>query len=447
LGILFVDDDEQITETLRDMLSNEFFIYTANNPSDALDLLKRKDIGLVVVDHYMPEMTGVELLTRILAKYPMIRRILISGQMDVNIAMESIDISKVHKILVKPLQHAEIRREINSQLNIYESNLPPESKVTSLKKKIRSPFNLAQIQVKEMNAIFESSLKNERIVDYYSSFLQVTELILRQTKRLMDSYNQDPKKNEKAMDYIFQSLDDLEDFLIFHNQFSLQLFTKLIRASYALLHENFYDVKTIYSELLIFSESIAPISEELLKDSLQLLIGIIGKNIDDQFSLPANAIDEVLQLLNYLFEIDVRKLIFFDDEALHYYQKKQTKFYSVLIVKDDAIVYVRNKLSSVDSFQLFELIKTTQNLTSELLINQEINKILQFKGGRILIQNYDNVKYALLTSENTLECKLKMYSFVYVTLDKIKSMTVSPNEDDLVQINKLCADLFKIYTN
>ena len=63
--VLLVDDDQDILSLLRDMLSPLYNICFAKNGKEALLIVERQHIDLVVSDVMMPEMDGVELCQKI----------------------------------------------------------------------------------------------------------------------------------------------------------------------------------------------------------------------------------------------------------------------------------------------------------------------------------------------------------------------------------------------
>jgi CheY-like chemotaxis protein len=63
--ILAVDDEEGILKSLRRLLADlDAEVLTATSGKKALDMLKSRDISLIISDQRMPEMTGVEFLQR-----------------------------------------------------------------------------------------------------------------------------------------------------------------------------------------------------------------------------------------------------------------------------------------------------------------------------------------------------------------------------------------------
>ena len=65
--ILIVDDSEMNRDLLVEILKNQYDIVEANNGAEAITILsqQRKDFSLLLLDIFMPEMDGFEVLTYI----------------------------------------------------------------------------------------------------------------------------------------------------------------------------------------------------------------------------------------------------------------------------------------------------------------------------------------------------------------------------------------------
>jgi len=66
--IMIVDDDPPILKVVGEILKQEGYnVIKAENGIEALGKLKKRKVDLVLIDHFMPKMTGIELLEKIRA--------------------------------------------------------------------------------------------------------------------------------------------------------------------------------------------------------------------------------------------------------------------------------------------------------------------------------------------------------------------------------------------
>ncbi|MDD3174307.1 MAG: HDOD domain-containing protein [Herbinix sp.] len=81
--ILIVDDEVQILKALsRLFVGTDYEIFTAENSMDAMELLGKTEVDMVISDMRMPGLDGYKLLSIIKEKYPKIIRIILSGYSD-----------------------------------------------------------------------------------------------------------------------------------------------------------------------------------------------------------------------------------------------------------------------------------------------------------------------------------------------------------------------------
>ncbi len=79
-NILIVDDEPSLLVLGNEILSAKGYrVFTASGGKEALAILKKENIDLLISDVIMPEMDGHELTTRVKQKYPQIKIILASG--------------------------------------------------------------------------------------------------------------------------------------------------------------------------------------------------------------------------------------------------------------------------------------------------------------------------------------------------------------------------------
>lgn len=123
--ILLVDDEKDIRQPLAHNLERVGFqVHQADNVKDALVQLDKHDIACAIVDHYMPEATGLEFLETLQKLGHDCGVIMMSGQSTVPLAVEAMKKGAVD-FLTKPVRlpvlQAAIERQINHQ-RLYREN-------------------------------------------------------------------------------------------------------------------------------------------------------------------------------------------------------------------------------------------------------------------------------------------------------------------------------------
>lgn len=120
-GILIVDDEPAILAALRRTLRGKGYrIFVADDPQQALRLLDRERIDLVLSDVDMPTMSGLDLVARIRVAYPHVVRMLLTGRGTLDTAMRAINDGEVHRFFTKPWDEDELRTTIAQALERLE---------------------------------------------------------------------------------------------------------------------------------------------------------------------------------------------------------------------------------------------------------------------------------------------------------------------------------------
>ncbi len=101
--ILCVDDEPNILDGFNRTIGKKFDLVSATDPKQALDLLgKEGPFAVVVTDLRMPSMNGIELLTAVKRASPDTVRILLTGNADLQTAIEAINSGQIFRFLTKP---------------------------------------------------------------------------------------------------------------------------------------------------------------------------------------------------------------------------------------------------------------------------------------------------------------------------------------------------------
>jgi two-component system nitrogen regulation response regulator NtrX len=136
--ILVVDDEASIRSSLQGILEDEGYeVKTAETGEKGLDLLKRQNFGLILLDIWLPEMNGMDVLTQVksMEEHPQI--VVISGHGNVETAVKATKLG-AFDFLEKPLSLEKVVLTVNNALRQHKL----EEENIQLREKIKPRFYL-----------------------------------------------------------------------------------------------------------------------------------------------------------------------------------------------------------------------------------------------------------------------------------------------------------------
>ncbi len=102
-SVLFVDDERRVLNSLkRGLLGSPYRIHLAMSGMEALEILAREDIQVIVSDMKMPEMNGLELLQRVSRKFPEVIRMVLSGYSHTSTVLAAVNEGRIFRYITKP---------------------------------------------------------------------------------------------------------------------------------------------------------------------------------------------------------------------------------------------------------------------------------------------------------------------------------------------------------
>ena len=115
--VLFVDDEPEVTEGLKRNLHKEpYRILCSNYTEEALQILERENVDLVVSDEEMPGMKGTEFLALVREMYPDTIRMMLTGHATLDSAIKAINEGRVYRLLTKPCSDMDLAVTIREAL-------------------------------------------------------------------------------------------------------------------------------------------------------------------------------------------------------------------------------------------------------------------------------------------------------------------------------------------
>lgn len=115
--LLIVDDEVRILSALRRTLRREgYAIHTADNGAEALRIFQSEPVDVVLSDHKMPGMSGIELFAQIEAIRPKTPKVLISGWTE-EVSRAEVERLGVFAMLPKPWDDAELKTTLRDAVS------------------------------------------------------------------------------------------------------------------------------------------------------------------------------------------------------------------------------------------------------------------------------------------------------------------------------------------
>ncbi|MGY8813352.1 MAG: sigma-54-dependent transcriptional regulator [Gammaproteobacteria bacterium] len=141
--LLIVDDDEEILKLLSKWLDDAGFnVVTSTSGEDAFDKISNIQPSLIITDLFMEGMSGLELLTKVHAKNPLLPVIMLSGKANIPDAVKATHLGSV-AFLTKPIDK--------------------ESLLLNIRRYLRLAPNATVKQEFSKNIIYQSQIMGEQI--------------------------------------------------------------------------------------------------------------------------------------------------------------------------------------------------------------------------------------------------------------------------------------------
>ncbi len=143
--VLIVDDDPNVLEGFRRGLQG-FSLETAGNGRDALTLVNNREYAVIVSDLSMPMMDGLTFLERTREVSPYSTRVVVTGDADLEKALDAVNRGNVFQFLQKPCSSDMLAQTIRAgveQFNLVSDKMKLESENRVLKARLTKAEELA----------------------------------------------------------------------------------------------------------------------------------------------------------------------------------------------------------------------------------------------------------------------------------------------------------------
>ncbi|MCP3914740.1 MAG: response regulator [bacterium] len=118
--ILVVDDEQNVVESLRDLLRFDYQVHGATGVDEGLEIFRNEPIHVVLSDQRMPGANGVDFLGQCFQEKPQVMRLLMTGYADVRAVIGAINDGMVYRYISKPWDPDELLTVIKQAAAQYE---------------------------------------------------------------------------------------------------------------------------------------------------------------------------------------------------------------------------------------------------------------------------------------------------------------------------------------
>ena len=131
--ILYIDDEPSNLKAFKAVFKWDYDILLAQTGQEGIDLLRDREVDLIIADQRMPEMTGFEFFKTIIDDHPDPIRIILTGYSDIEILIKAINECRIYQYLTKPWNEKELKHVMDKALEIYQLRKDKKKLIEDLK--------------------------------------------------------------------------------------------------------------------------------------------------------------------------------------------------------------------------------------------------------------------------------------------------------------------------
>ncbi len=181
--ILYVDDEESNLRIFRMAFKRHYNVLTASGGHEAIEMLREHDIQCLITDQKMPEMTGTELLEKVLPEFPDVIRMILTGFADIEAIVKAVNKCGIYKYITKPWDKGEMKLTIDKALETYEL----KSDKVKLIKELEAINNTLEQKVEQRTK--ELAEVNKNLMDSIRYAMTIQNAMLMDPDEIKENFN------------------------------------------------------------------------------------------------------------------------------------------------------------------------------------------------------------------------------------------------------------------
>jgi YesN/AraC family two-component response regulator len=118
--LLIVDDEERVRRAvIRSLFDQDKYLFhfiEAKDGEEALKVMLNNPVDLLLCDHQMPGICGLDVMRIVTQRHPTVARVLLSGKIGMRSAVEALNSGLIHQCMLKPWEDEQLISVIVSAL-------------------------------------------------------------------------------------------------------------------------------------------------------------------------------------------------------------------------------------------------------------------------------------------------------------------------------------------
>jgi two-component system sensor histidine kinase/response regulator len=119
-SLLVVDDEVDNVDSLERLFRRKYNVLKTTSATEALELLKKNKVTVIISDQRMPQLTGVELLAESVKIHPNAIRILLTGYTDIESVVAAINSGQIYRYVTKPWDPVDLTNAVEKAVERFE---------------------------------------------------------------------------------------------------------------------------------------------------------------------------------------------------------------------------------------------------------------------------------------------------------------------------------------
>lgn len=214
--ILYVDDEPDNLTVFKSTFRRDYKVHMANSGEEALEVLTTNEIFVIITDQRMPNMTGTELLSKIIKDYPDAIRIILTGYSDVEAIVQAINKGKIYQYVAKPWDKDELKITIDKAIESYLLKAENRNLIEDLKEANRTLEQKVEERTAEVVKLLHNILPKETAKELQEKGYATPQHYDKVSVLFTDfkgfskiAATLSPQEVIKELDYCFRNLDEI----------------------------------------------------------------------------------------------------------------------------------------------------------------------------------------------------------------------------------------------